>query len=389
MSTIVDADALRSPARRIRRSPRPPGSGLRIGLLGFGGPAGPDRADAPDPGRGEALDRRGAVPARAQLLHAAARPRGAAARDLHRLAAAPDLGRPRRRHAVRAAGLPRHPGPEHALRRCSRARRRSRPCSSASRPPCSRSWSRRCCASAGARSRTGRWWRSPPLAFVAIFFFGVPFPLIVLAAGRHRAGRRPAAAADLFAGRGARRAGGRRCRRLPCSTRQLDHTRPAAGRALRVGRCSGAASGSALPLLLRGDLRRRRASSARSPLFFSKMAVVTFGGAYAVLAYVAQEAVETYGWLQPGEMLDGLAMAETTPGPLIMVLSSSASSPPFATPAASIRCWPARWAPSSPPGSPSCPASCGSSWAPPTSRPCAATRRWAPRCPPSPPPWSA
>jgi chromate transporter len=55
-------------------------------------------------------------------------------------------------------------------------------------------------------------------------------------------------------------------------------------------------------------------------VFFSKMAVVTFGGAYAVLAYVAQEAVTHYGWLQPGEMLDGLGMAETTPGPLIMVL---------------------------------------------------------------------
>jgi chromate transporter len=54
-------------------------------------------------------------------------------------------------------------------------------------------------------------------------------------------------------------------------------------------------------------------------VFFSKMAVVTFGGAYAVLAYVAQQAVETYGWLQPGEMLDGLGLAETTPGPLIMV----------------------------------------------------------------------
>jgi chromate transporter len=47
---------------------------------------------------------------------------------------------------------------------------------------------------------------------------------------------------------------------------------------------------------------------------------VTFGGAYAVLAYVAQQAVENYGWLKPGEMLDGLGMAETTPGPLIMVL---------------------------------------------------------------------
>jgi chromate transporter len=55
-------------------------------------------------------------------------------------------------------------------------------------------------------------------------------------------------------------------------------------------------------------------------VFFSKMAVVTFGGAYAVLAYVAQQAVENYAWLKPGEMLDGLGMAETTPGPLIMVL---------------------------------------------------------------------
>ncbi|MCC6152911.1 MAG: chromate efflux transporter [Candidatus Hydrogenedentes bacterium] len=54
--------------------------------------------------------------------------------------------------------------------------------------------------------------------------------------------------------------------------------------------------------------------------FFSKAAMVTFGGAYSVLAYVAQQAVNTYGWLKPGEMLDGLAMAETTPGPLIMVV---------------------------------------------------------------------
>ena len=53
--------------------------------------------------------------------------------------------------------------------------------------------------------------------------------------------------------------------------------------------------------------------------FFSRLAVVTFGGAYAVLAYVAQEAVGRYGWLAPGEMLDGLGLAETTPGPLIMV----------------------------------------------------------------------
>jgi chromate transporter len=55
-------------------------------------------------------------------------------------------------------------------------------------------------------------------------------------------------------------------------------------------------------------------------IFFSKAAVVTFGGAYAVLAYIGQQAVETYHWLKLGEMLDGLGMAETTPGPLIMVL---------------------------------------------------------------------
>lgn len=59
---------------------------------------------------------------------------------------------------------------------------------------------------------------------------------------------------------------------------------------------------------------------AKIALYFSKLATVTFGGAYAVLAYMAQEAVANYGWLKPGEMLDGLALAETTPGPLIQVV---------------------------------------------------------------------
>jgi chromate transporter len=54
-------------------------------------------------------------------------------------------------------------------------------------------------------------------------------------------------------------------------------------------------------------------------LFFSKLAVVSFGGAYALLAYMAQQAVETYGWMTAGEMVDGLGLAETTPGPLILV----------------------------------------------------------------------
>jgi len=55
-------------------------------------------------------------------------------------------------------------------------------------------------------------------------------------------------------------------------------------------------------------------------IFFSTVALVTFGGAYSILAYVAQQAVAVFGWLQPTEMLDGLGMAETTPGPLIMVV---------------------------------------------------------------------
>jgi len=54
-------------------------------------------------------------------------------------------------------------------------------------------------------------------------------------------------------------------------------------------------------------------------LFFSKLAVVSFGGAYALLAYMTQQVVENYGWLKPGEMVDGLGLAETTPGPLILV----------------------------------------------------------------------
>ncbi len=96
------------------------------------------------------------------------------------------------------------------------------------------------------------------------------------------------------------------------------HARPQVGRALRV-----AAVWLVLWLLpviaLVAGLGRSHVFS-EIAIFFSKMAMVTFGGAYAVLAYVAQQAVENYGWLQPGEMLDGLGMAETTPGPLIMVL---------------------------------------------------------------------
>ncbi len=75
-----------------------------------------------------------------------------------------------------------------------------------------------------------------------------------------------------------------------------------------------------LPILLVGLWQGWRSTLFQEGLFFSKAAVVTFGGAYAVLPYVAQQAVDNYGWLQAGQMIDGLGLAETTPGPLIMVL---------------------------------------------------------------------
>lgn len=75
-----------------------------------------------------------------------------------------------------------------------------------------------------------------------------------------------------------------------------------------------------LPLLILGLVIGVENIFFTEGIFFSKTAVVTFGGAYAVLAYIAQKAVEDYGWLQSGEMLDGLGMAETTPGPLIQVV---------------------------------------------------------------------
>ena len=69
-----------------------------------------------------------------------------------------------------------------------------------------------------------------------------------------------------------------------------------------------------------GDRGRRPSVFVDQGVFFGGMALVTFGGAYAVLAYVAQAAVGTYGWLTAGEMTKGLALAESTPGPLIMVV---------------------------------------------------------------------
>jgi chromate transporter len=156
-------------------------------------------------------------------------------------------------------------------------------------------------------------------AFVAIFAFDVPFPLIILAA----------ALIGFFGGR----AGlpvfltgsdghGKHGNAVPDAETALGesvpaHAHPSISWSLRVSViCLVLWLGPVAALLLALGPANVFTNIA---VFFSKMAVVTFGGAYAVLAYVAQQAVETYGWLQPGEMLDGLGLAETTPGPLIMV----------------------------------------------------------------------
>src|SRR5260370_33853734 len=156
------------------------------------------------------------------------------------------------------------------------------------------------------------------LAFFAILFSHVPFPLIVLAAGIIGfVGARAGSAAFVVGGghgpSGAAAAGESRLGEdLP------EHARPTIGRALRVSAVWLALwLGPVIAILATLGLGHTFSDIG---LFFSKMAVVTFGGAYAVLAYMAQQAVEHYGWLRPGEMLDGLGMAETTPGPLIMVL---------------------------------------------------------------------
>jgi chromate transporter len=158
------------------------------------------------------------------------------------------------------------------------------------------------------------------LAFVGIFFGRVPFPVIVLCAGvfglvgsRFAPGRFPAVA------HGARKVDGP----LPevdamLADGRAGHVRASRGRALRV-----LATWLVVwfaPLALAAAVLGAGNVLVQEGLFFSKTAVVTFGGAYAVLGYVAQRAVETYGWLRPGEMLDGLGLAETTPGPLILVL---------------------------------------------------------------------
>lgn len=156
-------------------------------------------------------------------------------------------------------------------------------------------------------------------SFVAIFGFGVPFPLIVLGAAvlGYAGARSGAAALPHGGGHGPASAPAQPVVATVLSGIHADTAAAARRGALRAGAISltlWLAPVAALVLAL-GPAH----VLSQIAVFFSQMAVVTFGGAYAVLAYVAQEAVANRGWLAPGEMLDGLGLAETTPGPLIMV----------------------------------------------------------------------
>ena len=152
-------------------------------------------------------------------------------------------------------------------------------------------------------------------AFIGIFFFAVPFPVIILAAGllgltglvrasppSHGASAKTSVSDEqsLF------------------GDEPVQSARPTIARTVRVAAVW--LSLWLVPVVALLILLGPHDVFSQIAVFFSKMAMVTFGGAYAVLAYVAQQAVQHYGWLKPTEMLDGLGMAETTPGPLIMVL---------------------------------------------------------------------
>jgi chromate transporter len=156
-------------------------------------------------------------------------------------------------------------------------------------------------------------------AFIALFFYNVPFPLIVLIAGLvgYLGGR--AGLPAFLAGGGHGKVGDKQ---LADADSLLGEETPE--HALLNLRWSLSITAVFLALWLAPTAALYVGLGGENvftkiAIFFSQVAVVSFGGAYAVLAYVAQQAVNTYHWVAPGEMLNGLGMAETTPGPLIMV----------------------------------------------------------------------
>ena len=149
------------------------------------------------------------------------------------------------------------------------------------------------------------------VAFIASFVFSVPFPLVIAGA----------ALAGLFIlgdDRHSEEDSGSHTQNERAVDRLAEHQqRPSRWRAIRVILVCGTIW--LLPVCLLYGWLGTGHIFVQQGLFFSQVSVVTFGGAYAVLSYMAQQTVGHYGWLSAGEMLDGLGMAETTPGPLIMV----------------------------------------------------------------------
>ena len=156
-------------------------------------------------------------------------------------------------------------------------------------------------------------WCIAAVAFAGIFFLKISFPLIILAAALvgllgDRIWPANFVATGIDDGESI----------LSDDEESPGHARPSWSRAVRISLVCLALWWT--PIFLAGFWQGWDHTLFKEGLFFSKAAVVTFGGAYAVLPYVAQQAVEKFGWLQTGQMMDGLGLAETTPGPLIMVL---------------------------------------------------------------------
>jgi chromate transporter len=159
-------------------------------------------------------------------------------------------------------------------------------------------------------------WALAAVAFVAIYFLKVPFPVIVLGAG----------VAGFLGGQlwkkgfasASSQSDEERLSVISDDQESPPHTKPNLRRAILITVVCLALW--LAPTIIAGAFRGWDSTLFKEGFFFSKAAVVTFGGAYAVLPYVAQQALFHYGWLKPGQMMDGLGLAETTPGPLIMVL---------------------------------------------------------------------
>lgn len=141
-------------------------------------------------------------------------------------------------------------------------------------------------------------------AFLALFIFNLPFPLVVLGAGIFGLLH-----AWIYAKNGS----------AAPPRMGKDHENTARKSWLAVVLACLAIW--IIPVIWIGVVQGWHSTLGEVGIFFSKMALVTFGGAYAVLSYVGQQAVSRYGWLSPDDMINGLAMAESTPGPLILVLS--------------------------------------------------------------------